>query len=101
MDEASKLHEAERERRIAELKAERTAALQQLTHGASALQMETDELSMTLDVETGQADAVVLKGEHSGRMWSSLSPADKADLGMTFAEGAASLLSIIELSMKD
>jgi len=101
MDKARALDDAERELRIAELKAERKAALQKLTKGASALQMETEELSMTLDAETGQADAVVLKGEYSGRTWSSLSPAEKADTGLALLEGAASLLRIIEIVTSD
>ena len=101
MDKAATLHQAEREQRIAELQSERKAALRHLTHGAPALQMETEDLSMTLDVETGRADAVILKGEHSGRLWSNLSPADKAELGMNLAEGAASLLNILELAIED
>ncbi|MEO1107675.1 MAG: hypothetical protein AAFX90_07125 [Pseudomonadota bacterium] len=101
MDKAATLHQAEREQRIAELQSERKAALRHLTYGAPALQMETEDLSMTVDIETGRADAVILKGEHSGRLWSNLSPADKAELGMNLAEGAASLLSILELAIKD
>ena len=101
MDAAYALNEAERGTRIAQLQAERTAALRQLTHGASALQMETEELSMTLDVETGDADAVILKGEYSGRTWSSLSLAEKADTGFAVLEGTASLLRIIEIALED
>ena len=75
---ARKLGEQERRQRIAELKVERSAALFQLTNGASSVQMETDELSLTLDAETGEADAMILKGEHAGRAWSDLSRTEKA-----------------------
>lgn len=101
MDQATALNEAERQHRIAELKAHRAAALRQLTHGADAIQMETDELSMMLDVETGAADAVILKGQHSGRSWSSLSSLEKADTGLMLLEGASSLLRIVELTLED
>jgi hypothetical protein len=101
MDAAYALNEAERDARIALLQTERAAALRQLTQGASALQMETEELSMTLDVETGDADAVILKGEYSGRTWSSLTSAEKAETGFAVLEGAASLLRIIEITLED
>lgn len=101
MDKASALNAEERQQRVAELQAERDAALRQLTHGASALQMETEELSMTLDVETGEADAVVLQGEHSGRTWSSLSKREKAETGLLLLEGAGEILSIVDTLMRD
>ncbi|MEP3846116.1 MAG: hypothetical protein ABJM43_12330 [Paracoccaceae bacterium] len=95
MARASELNENERQQRIAVLKAERSAALRQLTHGAAALQMESDDLSMTLDVETGEVDAVILKGDYTGRMWSSLTSAEKANAVLFVAEGAAGILKIL------
>ena len=45
---ASELNESERQQRVADLKAERSAALRQLTLGAATLQMESDDLSICL-----------------------------------------------------
>ena len=101
MDKAQSLNEVDRQQRIAQLQVERATALRQLTRGEPAFQMETDDISMTLDVETGAADAVVLKGDYAGRMWSSMSPAEKAETGLYLAEGAASLLSILEYALKE
>lgn len=97
IDAVSELNEVERERRIVELKAERSEALLRLTSGASALQMETEDLNLTLDVETGEADAVILKGEHSGRTWSSLTVVEKAEVASLLAQGAGALLNILEI----
>ncbi|WP_299885592.1 hypothetical protein [uncultured Ruegeria sp.] len=101
MDRARVLSEEERTVRVAELKAEREASLRKLTQGAQALQMETDDISMTLDVESGEADAVVLTGDYAGRMWSSMSTAEKAETGLLLAEGANNLLSILEIAIRD
>ena len=49
MQKAQSLNEQKRGQRIAELQAERKAALLQLTNGAPSVQMETEELSLTLD----------------------------------------------------
>lgn len=97
MQKARALHGQERDERIAELQAERSAALLQLTNGASSVQMETEELSLTLDAETGEADALILKGEHAGRTWSDLSPLEKAETVSLFAQGADALLKILEI----
>lgn len=97
MQKAQNLNEQQREQRIAELQAERKAALLQLTNGAPSVQMETEELSLTLDAETGEADAVILKGEHAGRTWSDLSPLEKAETVSLFAQGADVVLKILEL----
>ncbi|MEX0349207.1 MAG: hypothetical protein AB3N15_07245 [Paracoccaceae bacterium] len=99
MDNARALNEAEREQRIVQLKAERTAALMQLTQGADALQMESDELSLTLDVETGEADAVILDGEYSGRTWSSLTSVEKAEVATGVAAASFDLLRILDLDL--
>ncbi|WP_425038877.1 hypothetical protein [Primorskyibacter sp. S187A] len=96
MQKARALHGQEREERIAELRAERSAALLQLTNGASSVQMETEELSLTIDAGTGEADALILKGEHAGRTWSDLSPLEKAETVSSFAQGADALLKILE-----
>ena len=101
MARASELNETERQQRVADLKAERSAALRQLTHGAAALQMESDDLSMTMDVETGEVDAVVLKGDYSGRMWSSLKDFEKAETVLVVAESAANILAILAETTKD
>ena len=101
MDAAHALNAEERDARVERLQKERSDALRKLAHGASALQMETDELSMTLDVETGEADAVILKGDYSGRTWSSLTSLEKAETGFAALEGAASLLRIIDIALKD
>ena len=101
MNDARELNEVERQQRIAELQRERTEALKQLTHGSAALQMETEDISMTMDVETGEADAVLLKGEYTGRTWSSLTAMEKADAGLTLVEGANNLLRILELATSD
>lgn len=97
MRKARALHGQDRERRIAELKAERSAALLQLTDGASSVQMETDELSLTLDAETGEADALILKGDHAGRSWSDLSSSEKAQTALLFSDGVNVLLKILEI----
>lgn len=97
MQKARTLHGQERDERIAELQAERSAALLQLTNGASSVQMETEELSLTLDAKTGEADALILKGEHAGRTWSDLSPLEKAETVSLFAQGADALLKILEI----
>ena len=57
--------------------------------------MESDDLSMTMDVETGEVDAIVLKGDYSGRMWSSLKDFEKAETVLVVAESAASILAIL------
>lgn len=96
MQKAQSLNEQQREQRIAELQAERKAALLQLTNGAPSVQMETEELSLTLDAETGEADALILKGEHAGRTWSDLTPLEKAETVSFFAQGADAILKILE-----
>ena len=96
MQKARELNGQERDDRIAELKAERAAALLQLTNGASSVQMETEEISLTLDTETGEADALILKGEHAGRTWSDLSALEKAETVSLFTQGADALLKILE-----
>lgn len=96
MQKAQSLNEQQREQRIAELQAERKAALLQLTNGAPSVQIETEELSLTLDAETGEADALILKGEHAGRTWSDLSPLEKAETVSLFAQGADAILKILE-----
>ena len=96
LQKAQALNGQEREKRIAELQAERTAALMQLTNGAPSVQMETEELSLTLDAETGEADALVLKGEHTGRAWSDLTALEKAETVSLFAQGAEAILKILE-----
>ena len=101
MQRATELNGKEREERIAELKAERAAALLQLTHGASSVQMETEELSLTLDAETGEVGALILKGQHSGRTWSDLSVLEKAETVSLFAEGAEVLLNILEIGSEN
>lgn len=101
MQKAQSLNEQQREQRIAELQAERRAALLQLTNGAPSVQMETEELSLTLDAETGEADALILKGEHAGRAWSDLSPIEKAETVSFFAQGADAILKILEFGSEN
>lgn len=101
MSAAQELSEVEREVRLAELRAERAAALAQLTQGSSSLQMETEDLSMTLDSSTGEADAIVLSGQHAGSLWSNLSPAEKAEAALNFADGASSVLRILAAAVTD
>lgn len=96
MQKAQSLNKQQREQRIAELKAERKAALDQLTNGAPSVQMETEDLSLTLDTETGEADALILKGEHAGRAWSDLSPIEKAETVSLFAQSTNAVLQILE-----
>ncbi len=97
MQKAQTLSGQEREKRIAELREERAAALLQLTNGAPSVQMETEELSLTLDAETGEADAIILKGEYIGRTWSDLTPLEKAETVSPFAQGADAILKILDL----
>jgi len=73
----------------------------QLTNGASALQMENEEISLTLDVETGEADAVILKGSHTGRTWSDLNVTEKAEVVSVFAQGAGILINILEFGSEN
>ncbi|WP_298848830.1 hypothetical protein [uncultured Ruegeria sp.] len=101
MQKAQMLSGRERDERIAELKAERDAALLQLTNGAPSVQMENEDLSLTLDAETGEADALILKGEHAGRTWSDLSPLEKAETVSLFAQGADALLKILEFGSEN
>lgn len=96
MQKAQTLGQQEREHRIAELRKERAAALQQLTNGAPSVQMETEDLSLTLDTETGEADAIVLTGENAGRAWSDLSPLEKMETASLFASSADLILKILE-----
>jgi len=101
MQKAQSLNTQLRAQRIAELQAERKAALLQLTNGAPSLQMETDELSLTLNAETGEADALILKGQHAGRTWSDLSMIEKAETATYVAEGAIAILRILEIVGED
>lgn len=101
MQKAHELNGQERYERIAELRAERAAALLQLTNGASSVQMETEELSLTLDAETGEADALILKGKHAGRTWSDLSTLEKAETVSLFAQSADALLKILEFGTEN
>jgi hypothetical protein len=101
MQKARALSGRERDERIAELKAERAEAIRQLTNGAPSVQMETDELSLTLDAETGEADAIILKGVHAGRTWSDLSPLEKTETVSLFAQGADALLKILEFGSEN
>ncbi|MBM7067165.1 hypothetical protein [Actibacterium sp. 188UL27-1] len=95
IDRAQTLHDADRAKRMADLQQQRIAALQQLAHGAAALQVETDNLSLMIDVETGEADAIILTGEHEGRTWSSLGISEQADLAASLAKTAGSILKIL------
>lgn len=95
MQNAQALGEEARKHRIAELRAERAAALAQLTNGAPSVQMETDELSLTLDTETGEADAMILKGAHAGRMWSELSEDEQRETAGACSVGADVLLNML------
>jgi hypothetical protein len=97
MKAAEDLNATERAQRIADLKQERAAALRQLTQGAAALQMETEDLSVTVDADNGTADAVVLKGKHVGRLWSDLSAVEKLEVADTLVSGASILLNILEI----
>jgi hypothetical protein len=97
MKAAEDLNATERAQRIADLKQERAAALRQLTQGAAALQMETEDLSVTVDADNGTADAVVLKGKHVGRLWSNLSAVEKLEVADTLVSGASILLNILEI----
>lgn len=101
MDQARALNEDERQSRIARLQAERAAALRQLAHGEAALQMQTEELSMTLDVETGEADAVVLSGPQAGRNWLGLTQEEKAETGLLLLESAVMILRIVDSSLSE
>lgn len=101
MQKTRELNGQERDERIAELRAERAAALLQLTNGASSVQMETEELSLTLDAETGEADALILKGKHAGRTWSDLSTREKAETVSLFAQGADAFLKILEFGSEN
>lgn len=101
MQKAQSLNTQRREQRIAELQAERKAALLQLTNGAPSLQMETDALSLTLNAETGEADALILKGQHAGRTWSDLTTIEKAETASFVAQGAEAILRILEIVGED
>jgi hypothetical protein len=101
MSAAHELNEAERDVRLAELRIERAAALAQLIQGSRSFQMETEDLSMTLDVDTGEADAIVLSGQHAGSLWSTLTPIEKADAALTFADGASSILQILAAAITE
>jgi len=97
LDAASALNTAEHETRLAELKAERLDAIAKLTNGASVLQMETDEINLTIDAETGHVDGVILKGAHANRTWTDLTLVEQAEVAASLAEGAEVLISILEL----
>jgi hypothetical protein len=101
MQKAQSLNEQQRQQRIVELQADRKAALLQLTNGAPSVQMETEELSLTLNTETGEADALILKGEHTGRAWSDLTPLEKAETVSLFAQGADVILKILEFGSEN
>ena len=101
MQKAQSLNEQQREQRVAELQAEREAALLQLTNGAPSVQMETEELSLTLDAETGEADALILKGEHAGRTWSDLTPLEKVETVSLFDQGTDAILKILEFGSEN
>lgn len=101
MQKAQALNGQEREARVAELQAERAAALLQLTNGAPSVQMETEELSLTLNAETGEADALILKGEHEGRTWSDLTIDEKVETASVFAQGAEALWKILEFGSEN
>ena len=95
MEKAQTLHEEERETRMAALHAERKAALLQLTNGAPTVQMETEELSLTLNAETGEADAIILKGDYAGRTWSDLTPDEQKNAASLFSLGAEAIVKIL------
>ncbi|MBW3243421.1 hypothetical protein KUV57_12175 [Epibacterium sp. DP7N7-1] len=80
VDQLTAADSQEREARWVELREQRAQALRELAHGSSALQIESEDLSVTVDVETGQADAIVLSGPLTGRSYSSLSEAERADI---------------------
>ncbi|MFT5796123.1 MAG: hypothetical protein ACI9PY_002943 [Ascidiaceihabitans sp.] len=101
MQKTRELNGQERDERIAELRTERAAALLQLTNGASSVQMETEELSLTLDAETGEADALILKGRYAGRTWTDLSALEKAETVSLFAQGADALFNILEFGSEN
>ena len=101
MEAARKLNEAEREKRLSELKAERSAALLHLTNGASSFQMETDEMNLTVDVDTGEAEAVILKGKHTGRSWSDLDVAEKAEVVSILTESTEVILDILNFGKEN
>lgn len=101
VQKARELSGREQDERIADLTAERAQAIRQMTNGAPSIQMETEELSLTLDAETGEADAMILKGVHAGRTWSDLSSLEKAETVSSFALGADVLLKILEFGSEN
>ncbi len=80
---------------------ERAAALRELAGGSAALQMEHDVLSVTVDASTGEADAIVLKGTHAGRTWSSLTFEEKATVVELVGRAGLALVDILKTSLTD
>ena len=80
VDALTAIDTKERDARRAVLREKRTQALRELAHGSAALQIESGDLSVTVDVETGQADAIVLSGPMAGRSYSSMSGAEQAEI---------------------
>ncbi|MEM9343102.1 MAG: hypothetical protein AAGA87_08665 [Pseudomonadota bacterium] len=97
MEATRKLNASEREQRLAELAVERREAIAKLTNGASVFQMETDEISLTVDAESGHVDGVILQGEHANRSWADLNAIEKAEVAATLTQGADVLLGLLEL----
>lgn len=97
LEQANSLNAQERERRIAELKAQRREALLHLTNGAPSLQIDTDEINLSVDADSGQADAIILKGEHHGRRWSELSDSEKLEVASILTASADMLLTILQI----
>ncbi|WP_027234373.1 hypothetical protein [Leisingera caerulea] len=88
VDELSALEAAERDKRRQALAASRAQALRELAFGAGALQIESPDLSLTVDAETGAADAVVLSGPHAGRSYSSLTDEERAEIQSRVRRGS-------------
>lgn len=89
----------EREERLARLAEERTRALREIAGGASSLQMETEDLSLTLNAETGEVDAMLLSGKYAGRSWSVLSAREREKvLREGRSKSGGDILDILALS---
>lgn len=100
LEDAQELDKETRHIRDLELMEKRKQALYQLTSGAPSLQMETDMLSLTLDVNSGKADALLLSGKNEGRSYSSLTMEERKALkNQTKDKDSLTLLNILELSI--
>lgn len=90
--EADSLRRARRE----VIETARRDALRQISNGSSSMQIESEDLNLTINADTGEVDAIVLQGDYAGRNWSALRKKEQREIRKS-AEGRGTSMSLFAI----